>query len=424
MSLTGLRAEHFEVYCEPKSRSNVYSRERLEIKEWLLGASAPLLSRLGQQGHSVEILASDHHPSLWNKKVVDRQWIFFSRGASDRASLERIVDHDRSLASTLMDPTPFFKSSFLSIDLSKDGFEASVRLHWRAWVDRDNFLARMRDDQQREAFVDTIAGLPDEYAFGVMGGVHHPVGEVDEQILMSVLHEFESTEGMLGVGLTVEPVKAVELGEDLLEVASVAFLLLAPAYAMLSWSEEQDWISLSDREQVIDKRRQAVSEKRRAEAEAFQSRKMERLREQQRRSEEEHSLKMDQQVFQERMRRVTVPAVVREDPRPVPVEVSPPRPSRSVQPEPDPSPPEQPPDATPADAEKSRKPASRRRQTTVRAVPFEVQKGARVEIASGVLAGKWGVVQEVVRDQAKVVLGSLVTRVPIDQLRPQGHGRR
>ena len=49
---------------------------------------APLLERLSRQGHGLEILASDHHPSLWNKKVVDRQWIFFSRGESARAAEE------------------------------------------------------------------------------------------------------------------------------------------------------------------------------------------------------------------------------------------------------------------------------------------------------------------------------------------------
>lgn len=60
----------------------------------------------------------------------------------------------------------------------------------------------------------------------------------------------------------------------------------------------------------------------------------------------------------------------------------------------------------------------------MRAIPFEVQPGMRVEIGSGVLEGKWGVVQQVDRHgRAKVVLGSLVARVPVDQLRPPRPGR-
>lgn len=419
MQFEGLTEEHLDNYRAPRSRSNVYSRQRLEIKEWLTSLSVPLLERLRSQGHSLDLLASDHHPSLWNKKNVDRQWIFFSRGKQAREKLERLVDQERSLASTLMDPTPYFKSSFLCITLSGDGFEAAAKLHHEAWVDRDEFLARMGDEEQSEAFLELITNLPEEYVMGVEGGPSHPVAEMDPGKLQSLIQHFESSKSMLSVGLRVDPKRTVELGQDLAEVAAVAFLLLTPVHEFLSWSEEQDWISLSDREEAIHQERQRISDRRRAEAEAYETRKRERQNEQQRRFEAQRPQMMDQQVYRERMKRSTVPVTPRDDrPREAADRpASPPRPVIPVSSGPSPSP----------RRDKGRPPGrhGRKRADTMPAVPFEVQPGVRVEVTQGVLAGKWGIVQEIDRrGQAKVVMGSLVARVPVDHLAPARPRRR
>ncbi len=424
MQFPGLTADHLGCYREPKSRSNVYSRTRLEVKEWLLALSPPILERLRSQGHTLDVLASDHHPSLWNRKVVDRQWIFFSRGREQMASLQRIVDRERSLAATLADPTPYFKSSFMSIALGGDGFEAAIKLNWRAWVDRDNFLARMADPQERESLLAALGGLPEEYIFGLVDGPCRAVGDVDDAFFDEVLASFESTQGMLSVGLPVDPQRCVDLGPDLAEVVSVAFLLLAPLFSFVHWTEEEDYISLPEREQAIDLERQAVSEKHRAETEAFESKKRERHEEQQRRFEDELARKKDQQVYRERMRRIVVSSMARDVPRdPEAIVLTPVEAAVAPRPTPDPRPAPAPvAENEPRQADRPRPfdptPRPRRRQQTVRAVPFEVHVGARVEISSGVLKGKWGIVQQLDRHgQAKIVLGSMVARVPVDQLR-------
>ena len=118
MEFSGLTVDLFDNYREPKSRSNVYSRARLEVKERILAACADLNEQLRHLEHGFDVLASDHHPSIWNRKVVDRQYVFFSRGSEERANLERLVDHERSLAATLMDPTPYFKYAFLCLGVS------------------------------------------------------------------------------------------------------------------------------------------------------------------------------------------------------------------------------------------------------------------------------------------------------------------
>jgi hypothetical protein len=408
MTFEGIRAEQLENYLEPKSRSNVYSRVRLEVKEGLLEASVRLLEQLAASGRSFDILASDHHPSLWNKKVVDRQFVFFSRGKQEREDIERLVDHDRSLASTLMDPTPFFKYAFLSLCVSGGGFEIAVKLHFRAWVDRDNFLVRIGDPEEREAFLDLFAGLPEEYAFGLEGGPAFPVAEMDGTRLEEVLAAFRENEGMLSCGLIVDPDSCEELGPDIMDVASVAFMLLSPIYDALSWSEEEDLITLSERTQAIDARKQAVAAEHRQEREAFETRQRERREEQARRYEEQRAEKLEQQVYRQEVRRAAARRAAEQEAQREAEE-------REV--------------ARRAAEHKARPPVERKparqRPASRDEGPFEVKPGVRVEIGSGVLSGKWGVVQEIDnRGQAKVVLGSLVARVPASDLRAPARRRR
>jgi len=398
MEFPGLRAAEFENYGEPRSRSNVYSRARLEVKERLLAAGMRLAEQMRGDGYEIDVLASDHHPSLWNRKIVDRQLVFFSRGAEERASLERLVDRERSLASTLGDPTPYFKHVFLCLCASSRGFEVAVKLHWNAWVDRTNLLSRLGEEGERQVLLEMLASLPEEYVFGVEGGPVHPVTAVDGPRLEEILERFRDLAGMLSAGLVIDPVKAENLGPDLIEVASAAFTLLAPVYDFFSWSEEVDFISLRDREQALDEERRAISEVRRRDREEYEARRRERKAEQALRSEQERAEKIDQQMSR-RARRV---------PRPAPRAAEEPVPERP--PVPAPAPAEPPPPPPPR--------RERRRRESPEAGPLEVTRGIRVEISTGVLEGKWGIVQEVDRHgQAKVVLGSLVARIPVAGLR-------
>jgi hypothetical protein len=303
MEFTGLTPDEFANYAEPRSRSNVYSRARLEVKQMLLAASTSLSAQLGEQGQEFEVTASDHHPSVWNRKVVDRQFVFFSRGSVERDEMARLVDHERSLASTLMDPTPYFRHAHLCLCVSEAGFEAAVKLHWQAWVDRENLLARLKEPAERGAFVDMLSSLPEEYVIGVEGGTSVPAHELDAAALDGLVEELGRTEGMLSVGLVVPPDRAGQLGPDLMGVASVAFMLLEPVYEVVSWSEEDDFISLRDREQAIGERRRATAEEHRREREAFETLKKERREEQARRFEEEREEKIDHQAYKQASRR-------------------------------------------------------------------------------------------------------------------------
>ena len=194
----------------------------------------------------------------------------------------------------------------------------------------------------------------------------------------------------------------------------------SPIYHAVSWSEEEDFISLTERTQAIDEKKQAVAAEHRQEREAFESRQRERREEQARRYEEERAGKLEHQVYREEVRRAAARRAAEQEAQREAMEREEARRAAEQR--------AQPPVAEKAPAVEE-PPARERPARPERAVsvepPFEVKPGVRVEIGSGVLSGKWGVVQEIDNHgQAKVVLGSLVARVPASALRAPVRRRR
>ena len=93
-----LNARDFDAYAPEKATSNAYSRPRLEVKQRALAWARGVVARLGELGMPVDVHGSDEHPTLRNKKRVDRQWVFFSRDAEAREGLDRLLDRGRSIA--------------------------------------------------------------------------------------------------------------------------------------------------------------------------------------------------------------------------------------------------------------------------------------------------------------------------------------
>src|SRR4051794_14016980 len=103
----GLTASDFDAYAPNKWKSNVFNRERLEVKQKLLELARPLTSQLTtQDGSPLAVEASVEHPALWNHKQVDAQRVYFSRNEGARKELDTIINKATSIASMIDDPTP------------------------------------------------------------------------------------------------------------------------------------------------------------------------------------------------------------------------------------------------------------------------------------------------------------------------------
>lgn len=419
-----LTPEMLGLYAEPRSRSNVYNRQRLELKQALLAYAGSYYDvfPLGEAG--MEIASSDHVPSLANRKCVDRQWVFFSRGKAQRELIEQVIDTERTLRATIADPTPYLTHAFVALDVGAASVSMAVYLHYKAWVDRENLLKRLERPDERERLAGMIRALPEEYVVEVDGAPPARAAGMTAEGVAALRDAFRESQGFWKIGLVVDGAKAAALGEDLWEVFKVAFLLLMPVYEVAAWSPEGDFVSLGDKRREIEERRREIALRHEKElTELAARRERERAEREQRHAELVEEKREELEMMKVRWRAAWKPAAESAKeaaPPPLPAP-QPPAQKPVQQPAHRPARPEPPKPAVPppAAAPAVKKEPPREKTPAPAARPGGYRFGDRVEIREGAFRGKWGIVQEVdTRGRVKVILGSMVARLSLDGITP------
>jgi hypothetical protein len=261
----GLTDADFDAFSPQKWRSNVYNRERLEVKQRLLPLARALGERLspadgstsgGPVGGPLEVTTSVEHPALFNHKQVEAQHLFFSRGEAARRALDAIIDRARGVASLLEDPTPQRSHVYLAVSLHHDRLEVALRLHPEATVDRQNLLRKTQDPFEADRLVVLLAELPDGFRFGLTatpGGLIDAHG-LDRDALGERLRAFAAVP--TAVGPTAAPslavvrvhprVDAIHAAGALAERLASDLQALAPFYRFCAWARDNDFVSVRE----------------------------------------------------------------------------------------------------------------------------------------------------------------------------------
>jgi len=435
-SFTGFLAGDFDAYTPEKWSSNMWNRQRLEVKQRAVVLGKEIAQALENVGAALSLGASDEHPSLWNKKKVDCQWVFLWRNDDERKVLESVVDRDRKLSATLLDPTPFFRHAFLAMRLDAEGLEVALKVHRNAWVDATNLRRKLQTAAGRAEALRLFAALPPGFTIGV-GEEAEQASTVGPARVSELLSRHDEGEWFFASHRTSRD-EAIEAATDLAGAVAADFERLWPLYRFLAWSRDNDYVSIDEALAAEAAERQIAHER----IEREESERLARI---------EH----EKEQARERAREMGPPGVVSWPPRPAhvpraggddrggpPPATSPEaRPERSREPRareerarterPRESRPEargprpsrqSPRDRDkPADAERAAKPATV--PPAVAPVPKEVAKGVRVRIGTGPFAGKVGTVQEIDKGVAKVLLGLMAARVDVADLVPVGGGQ-
>src|SRR5258706_11131847 len=115
----GFSDADFEAYAPKKWKSNVWNRERLEVKQKLQALGRELAATIAAaDGSPLALEASAEHPAQWNHKQVEAQHIFLSRNEGARKELASILERGQSIAALLDDPTPQRSHLFLAVTLA------------------------------------------------------------------------------------------------------------------------------------------------------------------------------------------------------------------------------------------------------------------------------------------------------------------
>ncbi len=414
--LLGLTERDFDAYLPERASSNVYSRPRLEFKQRALGWVRSVISRLRDINISVDVHASDEHPSVWNSHRVDCQWVFLWRDRAARAELDALLDQRQGLAQSLHDPSPFFRHAFLALRLDSEKIEVCTQLHPGAWVDFETLHARLADPDRAAGIVQAIEALPEQFELGLEGEPKQPCSPISRDLIAPLLAR-SATEGRaLWIGWSVAREVAIEHSALLDEQLQDALIALAPVYQHIAWSSADDPAQVQARLAEMREELTKAAAERAAELERQRAETLRQRRETTQQSRERTRERIDYAAAP-RVRpslgnlfKPDLPADTRAGAPPSAPRAQgpgshrePPRSSRSQ----------------PSEIRAAPQPRSAERFAPLRFDDSSepVDKGTRVRVLAGPFAGKVGVVSEIdTRGMARVLLGLLSTRVAVTQL--------
>jgi transcription antitermination factor NusG len=251
----GFTSADFDAYQPKKWKSNVFNRERLEVKQKLVALGRELqVAMVGPDGSLLANEASVEHPALWNHKQVEAQHLYFSRNEGARKELDAIIDRQKTLASLIDDPTPQRNHLFLAVTLSEQAIELSLKLHPDASVDRENLERKSADHFEREKLLHLLHALGDGFRAGITPELT-PVAEVDVERLEQLIAQFAKPAGLavpgapqrlLYIGRALGRDEVVAAGAGLVDMARAGLASLLPLYRFIAWSRDNDFLSMRE----------------------------------------------------------------------------------------------------------------------------------------------------------------------------------
>ena len=261
-SFSGFTNADFDAYLEPKWASNRFNLERMRAREKLQALASAAFAVCGASDLELVVEATHDHPTIFNHKRVDAQWVFFSRPEAARKRLALVIDKEHPLHRRIEDPAPHHLHAILSLRLDASGLEVGLRMHRNAWVDVRNLLNRAQSEVGRTELLGHLGALGDDMVVG-LGGTPLAPAEVTTDHITAAATAFSPDGDAQWLHCSKLLARSEpQLGSPAL-VADVASLLgrLLPIYRFGAWSEANDHLSL--RERMSEDRRRAEEERRR-----------------------------------------------------------------------------------------------------------------------------------------------------------------
>ena len=253
----GFTAADFDAYQPKKWKSNVFNRERLDVKQKLVALGRELQgTMLAPDGSPLAVEPSVEHPALWNHKQVEAQHLWFSRNEGARKELDAIIDRGKSIASMIDDPSPQRNHLFLAVTLGEQALELSLKLHPDARVDRENLERKCDDHFEREKLLHLVRGLGDGFRAGITPDLL-PVGELDEGKMLELVAQLAKDASpqaltlgaphkLLYIGRAIARDAALAAGAAVVDEARATLQALLPIYKFIAWSRDNDFVSIKE----------------------------------------------------------------------------------------------------------------------------------------------------------------------------------
>ncbi|MBP6608661.1 MAG: hypothetical protein KA258_03675 [Deltaproteobacteria bacterium] len=269
----GLTQSDFACYEPRKWKSNVYNRERLEVRQKLLALGQSCAGHLlGPDGAPLFLEASVEHPAVWNHKQVDSQSIFFSRNEAARKQLDGFIDRQKPISSLLDDPTPQRNHLFLGVTVLHESLDVVLKIHPDASVDRQNLERKLDEHYEAERLLGLLHELPEGFTIGVLPDQSALSADFSIEQLAEIMSALPPQSGAAG-GMLIpgQPVHMFAIGTSQPAAQFVAMstdeqaawvtaqlTLLLPIYRFIVWTRDNDFVSMAkvlDKEKTVRRQR-------------------------------------------------------------------------------------------------------------------------------------------------------------------------
>ncbi|HMY59046.1 MAG TPA: hypothetical protein PKL17_20365 [Pseudomonadota bacterium] len=265
----GLTQNDFACYEPRKWKSNVYNRERLEVRQKLLALGQHCAGQLvGPDGAPLFLEASVEHPAVWNHKQVENQSIYFSRNEAARKQLDGFIDRQKPISSLLDDPTPQRNHLFLGVTVQHESLDVVLKIHPDATVDRQNLERKLDEHYEAERLLGLLHELPEGFTIGVLPTLHAVSADFSMEQLAEIIGSMPQSGGL---GIPGQPVHYFAIGTSLSQTQFVAMSAeeqsdwvssqlahLLPIYRFIVWTRENDFVSMAkvlDKEKTVRRQR-------------------------------------------------------------------------------------------------------------------------------------------------------------------------
>ena len=241
---TGFQEEDFNAYEERKWSSNRFNLERMQARgnlEALASAALPP-SSLGETTLSQD--ATHDHPTLFNNKKVDAQWVFFTRPETERATLASHIDRAHTLQTRIGDAATHHLLAFLGFRLSLDGLSMLFGVHKNSVLDIRNLIEKCKKEEERENLLAHVQALPEGTL--CVGGAEPIKAESLTSASLEELASFEESSDREWVQFSLEiprddpRLQQAEFQDEAREIMAS----LIPIYTFCAWSTDNDHLDL------------------------------------------------------------------------------------------------------------------------------------------------------------------------------------
>lgn len=239
---TPFRPEEFRLFEDRHRGDETLNAKRLAVRKRLQSIGEAAQAALGAAGLSLERRESLHHPFHVNHHRVVAQWTSLLRDAKARRAFARAVGPDLGKD---VDPGHANLAFFVAID--EAGLQFGLRLGVEAWYDAQNFVNRAarneaESDRWREALRE---------ARGCFVRIHDFESRFAAETLTrdqarDLFKYFRVGTHRLVVARAVGKDDPLATAADFLEEAVAGLRALAPVYAFMAWSPENDHLLRGD----------------------------------------------------------------------------------------------------------------------------------------------------------------------------------